>query len=234
MTDLPIENRSDAVPWMDIVQFVRQLSHDLRNHLNAAELQAAFIGEVAEGEELKKEVTRLRELMAEVATSLQRVSMGMAPIKPTLMQYRVADFLEDLKQKADFTHDPAKVTWEMKPCDAILNIDPQLLQQAFLELFTNAFQHEPGNGALVAKAHIDNGQFIFTLREPKTRFEPSTENWGREPLRKVSRGHYGLGLSRVRAIVEAHGGEFGAQYDPAVQALLTTVKLPLAKKDNSG
>jgi K+-sensing histidine kinase KdpD len=219
---------------MDIVQFVRQLNHDLRNHLNAAELQAAFIGELAESEELKKEVTRLRELMAEVTTSLQRVSVGLSPINPTLMRYRAADFLEDLKQKADIGRDPAKVTWEMEPGDAVLNIDPQLLQQAFVELFTNAFQHEPGNGALVAKAQIDNGQFIFTLREPKTRFELSTENWGREPLRKVSRGHYGLGLSRVWAIVQAHGGEFGAQYDPAQAALLSTVRLPLAKKDNSG
>ena len=233
MTDLPFENRSDAVPWMDIVHFVRQLSHDLRNHLNAAELQAAYVGEVAESEELKKEVSRLRELMAEVATSLQRVTVGLSPIQPTLMGYRAADFLEDLKQKADFTRDPAKVIWETEPGDAMLNIDPQLLQQAFLELLTNAFQHEPGNGVLVAKAHIDNGQFIFTLREPKTRFQLSTEHWGREPLRKVSRGHYGLGLSRVRAIVEAHGGEFGAQYDPAVPALLTTVRLPLAKKDSS-
>jgi K+-sensing histidine kinase KdpD len=233
MPDLPLENRSDAVPWVDIVHFVRQLSHDLRNHLNAAELQAAYVGEVAESEELKKEVSRLRELMAEVATSLQRVTVGLAPIQPTLMGYRAADFLEDLRQKADFTRDPAKVTWETEPGEAMLNIDPQLLQQAFLELFTNAFQHEPGNGALVAKAHVDNGQFIFTLREPKTRFELSTENWGREPLRKVSRGHYGLGLSRVRAIVVAHGGEFGAQYDQAVPALLTTVKLPLAKKDSS-
>jgi K+-sensing histidine kinase KdpD len=233
MSDLPLENRSDAVPWVDIVHFVRQLSHDLRNHLNAAELQAAYVGEVAESEELKKEVNRLRELMAEVATSLQRVTVGLAPIQPTLMGYRAADFLEDLKQKADFTRDPAKVIWETEAGDAMLNIDPQLLQQAFLELFTNAFKHEPGNGALVAKAHIDNGQFIFTLREPKTRFELSTENWGREPLRKVSRGHYGVVLSRVRAIVKAHGGEFGAQYDPAVPALLTTVRLPLAKKDSS-
>jgi K+-sensing histidine kinase KdpD len=232
MTDLPLENRSDAVSWMDIVRFVRQLSHDLRNHLNAAELQAAYIGELAESEELKKEVSRLRELMAEVATSLQRVTTGLAPIKPTLMSYRAADFLEDLKQKADFARDPAKVTWETQPGDAMLNIDPQLLQQAFLELFANAFQHEPGNGALVAKAYIDHGQFTFTLHEPKTRFELSTENWGREPLRKVNRGHYGLGLSRVRAIVEAHGGEFGAQYDPAASALLTTLKLPLAKKDS--
>ena len=30
----------------DIVKFIRQLGHDLRNHLNAAELQAAYLAEI--------------------------------------------------------------------------------------------------------------------------------------------------------------------------------------------
>ena len=33
-----------TVPWSDTVRFVRQLSHDLRNDLNAIELQSAYIG----------------------------------------------------------------------------------------------------------------------------------------------------------------------------------------------
>src|SRR6266404_1898629 len=130
MTDLILENRSDAVPWIDILGFVRQLNHDLRNHLNAAELQAAYIGELAESEELKKEISRLRELMAAVASNLQQVGAALAPVKPTLMSYDAADFLEDLKQKADFARDPAKVIWEIELGDAMLNIDPQLVQQA--------------------------------------------------------------------------------------------------------
>ena len=62
--------------------------------------------------------------------------------------------------------------------------------------------------------------------EPKARFDLPTQNWGREPLRKISQRHYGLGLNRVRGIVEAHGGELNAQYDPKVSALTTTVRLP--------
>jgi K+-sensing histidine kinase KdpD len=232
MTDLPIENRSDAVSWADIVGFVRQLSHDLRNHLNAAELQAAYLSELVESEELKTEVRRLREMMREVATALQRVGAAMAPVKPTLMPYRAVDFLQDLKAKANLMRDPAKVTWETEPGNAMLNIDPQLLQQAALELFENAFRHKGEDGPIVAKAYVENGKFIFALREPKTRFELPTEKWGREPLRRISRGHYGLGLSRVRAIVEAHSGEFEARYDPATSELATTLRLPLAKKEN--
>jgi K+-sensing histidine kinase KdpD len=111
----------------------------------------------------------------------------------------------------------------------MLNVDPQLSQQAFSEVFANAFQHDRSKGALVAAARIDGRRFVCTLREPKARFESSTENWGREPFRRITRGHYGLGLNRVRVIMEAHGGEMHAEYDPKGSTLLTTLTLPLAR-----
>ena len=48
------ENRTDSLslPWSDTVRFVRQLSHDLRNDLNAIELQSAYISELAQDQEL--------------------------------------------------------------------------------------------------------------------------------------------------------------------------------------
>src|SRR5437667_44953 len=49
-----------SVSWTDNVRFVRQLSHDLRNHLNAAELQAVYISELTGDAELKTEIKRLR------------------------------------------------------------------------------------------------------------------------------------------------------------------------------
>ena len=79
----------------------------------------------------------------------------------------------------------------------------------------------------MVKAKIDDNRFLFTLHEPKDRFELPTQNWGREPIRKITLRHYGLGLNRVRVIVEAHRGKLHAQYDPNVSALITTLTLPL-------
>jgi len=219
-----------SVSWTDNVRFVRQLSHDLRNHLNAAELQAVYISELTGDAELKTEIKRLRATIAGLGAILQKLSADLGQIKPSLMPYRAVDFVEDLRQKFahDFPQESAAVNWDIQPGDAALNVDPQLLQQALLELFANAFQHQRGQGPLAATAKIDNDRFVFTLREPKAGFELSTENWGREPLRKISQGHYGLGLNRVRVIVEAHGGELHAHYDPTESVLLTTITLPLS------
>jgi signal transduction histidine kinase len=231
MAGPPSEDRNDVpkVAWSDVVRFIRQLSHDLRNHLNAIELQSAYISELERDDELKSEIKRLREIVSGLTSTLQSLSKAVSVIKPNMISYPAADFVEDLRKKItrDFSSENAEITWNVQLGDATLNVDPQLLQETFTELFANAFRHNRGNGPLVATAKIDNNQFLFTLEEPKARFDLPTNNWGREPLRQISQGHYGLGLNRVRAIVEAHGGELYAQHNPEHSTLITRLSLSL-------
>ena len=221
---------SPSVSWSDIVRFIGQLSHDLRNDLNAIELQSAYIAELEKNEEALGEIKRLRAMVSRLASTLQQLSRDVGQIRPTLISYRSTDLMEDLRRKIDddFPKQNSEITWEIQPGNAMLNVDPQLFQEVFTELFANAFLHDRGKGPLLARAKIDNNQFLFTLHEPNDRFELPTQNWGREPIRKLSQRHYGLGLNRVRAIVEAHGGKLHAQYDPNASALITTLTLPVA------
>jgi signal transduction histidine kinase len=66
------------------------------------------------------------------------------------------------------------------------------------------------------------------LDETKSKFEVPTDNWGREPLRYMGQGHYGLGLNRVRIVIEAHGGNFGAEFNRSTSTLTTKITLPLS------
>jgi two-component system, OmpR family, lantibiotic biosynthesis sensor histidine kinase NisK/SpaK len=226
MKDTP--NDSTSVPWNDVVRFVRQLSHDLRNHLNAAELQAVYLNELAEGDEMKAEIKRLREMIAQLGTVLQKLSADLAQVKTNPISYGAADFVEDMRKKVtqDFAEQSGVVQWDVKLKDEKIEIDPQLLQQAVLELFANAFQHPPKPSTIKAQARVENGRLVFALEEEKPQLNVQTDAWGREPFGKVNQGHYGLGLNRVRAIVEAHGGEFRANYDSP--NLITTITLPLS------
>jgi K+-sensing histidine kinase KdpD len=236
MAEPPSEDRTDAlkVAWSDVVGFIRQLSHDLRNHLNAIELQSAYITELEREDELKSEIKSLREMVSGLTSALHALSKAVSGVKPNLIPYRAADLAEDLRKKIDhdFSGQSASITWNIQAGDAMLNVDPQLLQEAFTELFANAFRHDRNKGTLVATARMDKNRLLFTLQEPKSRFDLPTESWAREPLRKVSQGHYGLGLNRTRAIVEAHGGEICAHYDPNASALITTLALPVSSSSS--
>ena len=231
MAEPPCEDRTDAlnVAWRDVVRFIRQLSHDLRNHLNAIELQSAYISELEREDELKSEIKRLRGMVSGLTSALQSLSKAVSDVKPSLILYRAADLAEDLRKKIDhdFSGQGTAITWNIQVGDAMLNVDPQLLQEALSELFANAFRHSHGKGNVVVTAKTENGQFLFTMEESNARLEGTADNWGCEPLRKVSQGHYGLGLNRVRAIIEAHGGKMYAHYDPENRSLVTTLVLPL-------
>jgi signal transduction histidine kinase len=225
---------STIVPWSDFVRFVRQLSHDLRNHLNAAELQSAYLGELAADDEIKTEIKRLRQMMSELSGVLQKLSANVGPPRPNVISYGTAEFIEDIRRKLAnaFPKEHSEVKWKVELPERNLQIDPQLVQEAILELFNNAFRHRSPGRSLMASAGVERDSFLFVLREQKEHFDFSPEKWGREPLRGVTQGHYGLGLSRVRAIVEAHGGRLDAQYDPTSAMLATTVELPLSGGQN--
>jgi len=224
-------SHSLSVPWDDVVRFIRQLSHDLRNDLNALELQSAYIAELTQDQELQTEIKRLREVTSALYSTLQRLSRAVGEITPNMISYRAPEFWTDMRAEIErkFSNKTDEIKWDAQLQDVVLHVDPQLLQEVFTELFVNAFQHDRGNGPLLDNARIDNGRLLFTLREPKIAFDSAKQNWGHEPFRNTSQRHYGLGLNRVRAIVEAHGGEAQAHYDPKASALVSTVALPVER-----
>lgn len=223
-------NAELQVPLSQVVNFVRQLCHDLRNHLNAAELQAAYLKEIAESGEMKEEVQRLRAMVSESGASLQKLTTSLSPVKLTTMPYEASAFAEDLRRKVtqQFGEQAGAFAWDVKATRAALEIDPQLLQQALLELFGNALEHARGAGAIAIVVETKGDRFQLTLREPKSDFAGETSDWGREPFKLAMHGHYSLGLHRARNIIEAHGGELVASYDPDVSLLVTTVSVPIS------
>src|SRR5437762_3382284 len=93
------QSDSPNVSWPDVVRFIRQLGHDIRNNLNAVELQSAYLAELADNPELKGEVKRLREMVSQIGAGLQKVSAALGQSTPTPIAYPATDLVEDLKQK---------------------------------------------------------------------------------------------------------------------------------------
>jgi K+-sensing histidine kinase KdpD len=218
------------IRWEDFVKFVRQLSHDLRNQLNAAELQAALIGELTTDEELKSEARRLRELVSQLGVTLQALSTSVAEPRPTLLPYTAQDFVADVQKKIghEFPEKAVAVKWEISSPGATLNIDPQLTEWAVVELFRNAFRHNLAGGELHARASVSDQWFTFRISEPKEG-EIDPGQW-LQPLQKVSHGHYSLGLRRVRSIIARHGGELRTEFDQGSRMLINTIRLPCSTK----
>ena len=220
-----------AIPVTNFTKFVRQLSHDLRNYLNAAELQAALISEIVNDDEARSELKRLREMIGELGASLQKLTSALGDVRLALMPYAVRDLVEDLRTKVatQFLEAASSFVWKVAADErASVEVDPQLFQAAMLELFDNAVRHKSADAKIVVTAETADGELLFKLTEPKAEGEWDPSWWGREPLRTMSHGHYGLGLYRAGRIVAAHSGQMQAFYDRGGSCLVSTVRLPLA------
>jgi len=199
--------------------------------LNTLELQSAYLAELTQDQELQTEIKRLREVEAALNSTLRRLSRAVGEITPNTISYRAPEFLADMRAEIErkFSNKTGEINWDVQLQDVVLHVDPQLLQEVFVEVFANAFQHDRGNGALLASAKIDNDRLLFTLREPKAAFKSATQDWGHEPFRNISQRHYGLGLNRARTIVEAHRGQLQAHYDPKASELVLTMTFPVER-----
>src|SRR5580765_7872640 len=124
MADESLETRMDSltVSWSDTVRFVRQLSHDLRNDLNAIELQSAYIGEVTRDEELTSEIKRLREVVSGMNSTLQLLSKAVGEVAPNLVAYPAGEFLTDMRTQIErnFSKENHEITWDVEVQDGIL------------------------------------------------------------------------------------------------------------------
>jgi K+-sensing histidine kinase KdpD len=214
--------------WPEVTKFIGQLNHDLRNYLNAVELQTAFLGELIAEPEARAEIKRLREMTAEMCAHLQKLSTTLAKVEPRAMRYPAADLFEDVRTRLTLEQpeQSAAVDWNVSLGKEMLEIDPELLLEAFVELFANAGRHGRAEGRLVVEVRREGNAIEFSLREPKAQFNGATEEWGARPLQHLRSGHYGLGLFRARGIFEAHHAHYRVQFDPAASILHTTVSFP--------
>jgi signal transduction histidine kinase len=112
---------------------------------------------------------------------------------------------------------------------AVVMGDRTRLEQVAANLIDNAVKYTPSAGRVEVTVGRDDGQAVLSVRDtgvgiPADELPRIWDRLFRGDSSRTARG-LGLGLSLVRAIVEAHGGTVKVQSQPG-QGALFTVRLP--------
>jgi len=225
-----------SVPLPRIVNFVRLVTHDVRNGLNAIDLQAAFVAEIAGNGEVAEEMGKLRRMVNHVTRDMQELSSRFGELKPVFVQYPVEDFLQGLKEtvEEEFDTQAKRIVWEMKKGHEEMDMDYNLLMSALIELIRNAIYFREGDQAIHFDAWSETGNAIFEVRQRRSQPVTGADEWGREPLNSSRRGGYGLGLFYVRRILDTLGGALEPGYDTKSGELRVRLILPLTRQAQNG
>jgi len=230
-SSLNFEN-APAIPVPRLVNFVRQVTHDVRNGLNAIDLQSAFIAEIAGEGEVGEEMSKLRRMVSHVTQDMQELSSRFGELRPVLMDYPVQEFLQGLKEavEAEFENQAKRIVWEVKVGDEEIEMDYNLLTNALMELTRNAIFFREGDQAIHFTAWDEKGQVIFEVRQSRSQPATDADGWGRQPLDSSRRGGYGLGLFYVRRILDTLGGALEPRYDAESGELRVRLILPARRQ----
>jgi len=198
------------VPLERVSKFIRQLTHDVRNGLSAIDLETAFIAEIATDEEVLAEVRKLREMVAETAKMLHRVSQHFQPPTVHPIPWAATTVMEELRKQlqTEFPEESLTVEMENRFKEETVQIDLNQTLAVALAVLRNAFQFRQEGVLVRVIGSSQDGQTTLEVREPKATLQNETppEEWGVEPLRSTRSGGYGLGLYQARQIAEAQGG----------------------------
>jgi signal transduction histidine kinase len=235
----PFEDIED-VPFPRLVNFVRQITHDVRNGLNAIDLQSAYIAEIAGETEVSVELGKLRKMVAHVTRGMQELSGRFAELRPVIMEYPVEEFLEGLKERVgeEFETQAKRIVWEIKTGsqEMEMEMDYSLLTSILLELVRNAIFFREKDHPIHFTAWDEGAGVVFEVRQVHSEPVTDAKQWGVVPLDSSRRGGYGLGLFYVRRILDTLGGTLEPCYDKASGELRVRLVMPLkghAKPDST-
>jgi len=219
-----------------LINFVRQVTHDVRNGLNAIDLQAAFVAEIAGDGEVGEELGKLRRMVCHVTSDMQELSGRFGELRPVLMDYPVQEFLLGLKEavEEEFETQAKRIVWEMKVGDEEMEMDYTLLLNALMELTRNAIYFREGDHAIHFTTWNEKGNVVFEVRQLRAQPVTDADGWGRAPLVSGRRGGYGLGLFYVRRVLDTLGGGLDPGYDAESGELRVRLSLPLRARDKRG
>ena len=225
-------SRSEQLRELDQMKdaFLSAASHELRTPITICRGHL----EVMDGNAAEREVRAVTKLVVDELDRMGRLVDDLATV--TRVDDRVMLSIESLPldgflSSVVTTARPIlgnRLLVDAEPTGATLRADPQRLAQAVLNLLQNAARHARGDGPVRLRVHAEPSSWRFEVADDGGGLPPVEEQIVFEPFRTGSSptGQTGLGLSIVRGIARAHGGECGVMNRPGSGATFW-IRIPL-------
>lgn len=224
--------QAEAARLDSLTRVARQLhSHDLKNRLH----DLAFLAHNIESGRLDKEdigqlVSAIRKVVGRMQTLMQRLSDPSEKIAPVLSPIDLHAWLGKLVQERLWPEGIA-VRTELEPLP-IVQGDPGLLQGVFENVFDNATQAMHGRGEIMLTARVHRGSDTDRI---EIRIRDSGPGMSKAFIRRrlfalfstTKPNGLGIGLYLSRRIIEAHGGEIGAESEGEGKGSTFFIHLPV-------
>jgi signal transduction histidine kinase len=223
-------DRSEELRDLDRMKdaLLSAVSHELRTPLTICRGHLDVLGERAAGEvrAVKETLTGELDLMGRLVEDLTTLARDAGGMLLKIESLPLGDFLGRVAAMAGPILG-GRLDMTAGPAGATLRADPQRLAQALLNLLQNAAGHGRGGGPVRLRVRPEPAAWLFEVADEGGGLPPGEERLIFEPFRTGSpaTGRTGLGLSIVRGITRAHGGDCGVVNRPG-QGATFWIRIP--------
>ena len=206
------------------------LGHEIRNSLNAIQINAQMLGKVIRSVAPEK-LDLLDSIRISVGELESLASEFLRFAKPSELKRDLLSINTPVREVLDFVEGECmrsgvKVVERVEDDMPWIRGDAQQLKQVFLNLILNANQAMPEGGTLtVSTRRLKKGWVAVDIADTGVGIPESDRPRIFDPFYSTKRGGTGLGLPIARRIVEEHGGQIGFQSKPDGGTTFT-VELP--------
>jgi len=202
---------------------LRAISHDLRTPLagiaGTAEVLVTNLkdeGDRSLAEGIFEETNWLTQ-MVENILSLTRIEDGRLVLQkqPEAIEEIVGEAVKHARKIAG----QREIISDIPEDVLLVSMDGKLILQVLINLLDNAIKHTPFDGVVQIKVHTDKNRVWFRISDNGSGIKETDMPYlfdsffVAQEAKGSSRSGIGLGLSIVRAIVQAHGGRVFAEND---------------------
>jgi signal transduction histidine kinase len=219
--------------------FVASASHELRTPL--AIMRTEVDVALADGEGSAKDLRAMGEAVRETIDRCERLIEGLLMLArseaPSGTEEQVdlaalaADCITDLRARAD----EAGVEVAAELAHALAQGEASLLERMIANLIDNGIRHNVPGGHLSVSTSTEGDQVRLDVANGGPVIDPAAAASLTEPFRRLDRSFegFGLGLSIVRSVCEAHRGSLSVEA-PRTGGLEVRVSLPGAPRARPG
>lgn len=223
------------------------LAHEINNPLSSVAGFAEGLQRRAQAERLH-EMEKFRDIPEYLAFIQQEVARASAIVRrlldfarqrePSFDSVNLGALIRDtvalVTRQAEVTN--KRIVLDLPRDVLMVQADRQMLQQAILNLLTNALDAIEGEGEVRVTARPASGDLEVLIRDTGSGIRPEHLTKIFDPFfttKDVGKGT-GLGLAICQGIIEQHGGTIEVRSDGAGKGTTVAIRLPVAAAERGG
>ena len=192
--------------WREVA---RRIAHEIRNPLTPINIEIYRLERFLEGRDGHEDQLKSVEIVKGQIQSLQELAGQFSTFAKEPELRKVNCSLRDTIQNSlEVYRSHPQLTLESNIPDNIptLQLDPQMLSRAIINLVKNSLEAVPENPRIAIAARCDNDIITLTIRDNGPGFPKEKLDRMDQPFITSKKTGSGLGLAIVKKIIEEHGG----------------------------